>query len=105
MGMQTALSYNFWKNDLQAGVYGFFQHQYNYFNNVYTDGTPNVPASSIGVNGGVVDEFINDKFKITPWFTLITGLRLSQFNASISENATDPRVGGGVEDSPPELDR
>jgi outer membrane receptor protein involved in Fe transport len=95
-GMQTALSYNFWKNDLQAGVYGFFQHQYNYFNNVYTDGTPNVPASSIGVNGGVVSEFINDKFKITPWFTLIAGLRLTQFNASISEHATDPRLGAAL---------
>ena len=96
VGMQTALSYNFWKNDLQAGVYGFFQHQHNFFNNVFTDGTPNVPASSIGVNGGLVDEFINDKFKITPWFTLIGGLRLSQFKASISENATDPRVGGAL---------
>ncbi|MGA8743142.1 MAG: hypothetical protein WB561_18285, partial [Terracidiphilus sp.] len=30
VGTQTALNYNFWKNDLQAGVYGFFQHQYNY---------------------------------------------------------------------------
>jgi hypothetical protein len=96
VGMQTALNYNFWKNDLQAGVYGFFQHQYNYFNNVYTDGTPNVPASSIGVNGGVVSEFVNDKFKITPWFTLIAGLRLTQFNASISENATDPRFGAAL---------
>jgi hypothetical protein len=96
LGMQTALSYNFWKNDLQAGVYGFFQHQSNYFNNTFTDGTPNVPASSIGVNGGVVDEFINDKFKITPWFTLIAGLRLTQFNASISENATDPRFGAAL---------
>jgi outer membrane receptor protein involved in Fe transport len=95
-GMQTALSYNFWKNDLQAGVYGFFQHQYNYFNNVYTDGTPNVPASSIGVNGGVVSEFINDKFKITPWFTLIAGLRLTQFKSSISENGTDPRFGAAL---------
>ncbi len=96
VGMQTALNYNFWKNDLQAGVYGFFQHQHNYFNNVYTDGTPNVPSSSIGVNGGVVSEFINDKFKITPWFTLIAGLRLTQFNASISENATDPRFGAAL---------
>jgi len=93
-GMQTALNFNFWKNDLQAGVYGFFQHQYNYFKNDFTDGTPNVPSSSIGVNGGVVSEFINDKFKVTPWFTLITGLRLTQFKATISENATDPRFGG-----------
>jgi outer membrane receptor protein involved in Fe transport len=96
LGVQTALNYNFWKNDLQAGVYGFFQHQYNYFDNYFTDGTPNVPSSSIEVNGGLVDEFINDKFKVTPWFTLITGLRLSQFNATISENATDPRVGGAL---------
>jgi hypothetical protein len=96
LGMQTALSDHFWKNDLQAGVYGFFQHQHNYFNNIFTDGTPNVPASSIGVNGGVVSEFVNDKFKITPWFTLIAGLRLTQFNASISENATDPRFGAAL---------
>ena len=96
LGMQTDLNYNFWKNDLQAGVYGFFQHQYNYFNNYYNDGTPNVPASSIGVNGGVAAEFINDKFKVTPWFTLITGLRLTQFDATISETAADPRFGGAL---------
>jgi Carboxypeptidase regulatory-like domain/TonB dependent receptor/TonB-dependent Receptor Plug Domain len=96
VGMQTALNYNFRKNDLQAGVYGFFQHQSNYFNNIYTDGTPNVPSSSVAVNGGVVSEFINDKFKITPWFTLITGLRLTQFNGSVSENATDPRFGAAL---------
>ena len=96
LGMQTDLNYNFWKNDLQAGVYGFFQHQYNYFGNYFNDGTPNVPASSIGVNGGVAAEFINDKFKVTPWFTLITGLRLTQFNATISETAADPRFGGAL---------
>jgi outer membrane receptor protein involved in Fe transport len=99
LGMQTALSYNFWKNDLQAGVYGFFQHQYNYFYNFFnppTAATPNVAPSSIGVNGGAVSEFINDKFKITPWFTLITGLRLTQFDASFSEHATDPRLGAAL---------
>jgi Carboxypeptidase regulatory-like domain/TonB dependent receptor/TonB-dependent Receptor Plug Domain len=95
-GGQAALHMTFWKNDLQTGVYGFGQHQYNYFNNVFTDGTPNVPASSISVNGGVVSEFINDKFKITPWFTLITGFRATQFNATISETAADPRFGGAL---------
>ena len=95
-GAQTALHETFWKNDLQAGVYGFGQHQYNYFNNVYTDGTPNVPASSIAVNGGVVSEFINDKFKITPWFTLITGFRATQFKSTISETANDPRFGAAL---------
>jgi hypothetical protein len=95
-GAQTVLNANFWKNDLQTGVYGFGQHQYNYFNNDFTDGTPNVPASSIAVNGGVVSEFINDKFKVTPWFTLITGFRATQFNSTTSETATDPRFGAAL---------
>jgi hypothetical protein len=95
-GMQTAVNYNFWKNDLQAGVYGFFQHQYNYFSNQFTDGSQNFPPSTIGVNGGVAAEFINDKFNVTPWFTLITGLRLTQFSGNISETATDPRFGGSL---------
>ena len=95
-GAQIALNQNFWKNDLQAGLYSFGQHQYSYFNNDFTDGTPNVPPSSVGVNGGVVSEFINDKFKVAPWLTLIAGLRETQFDATISEHASDPRVGGSL---------
>ncbi len=95
-GAQVALNQNFWKNDLQAGLYSFGQHQYGYFNNDFTDGTPNVAPSSVGVNGGVMSEFINDKFKVTPWFTLIAGLRETEFNAGISEHASDPRLGGAL---------
>ncbi len=95
-GGQTILSVHRWKNDIQAGMYGFGQHQYNYFDNVYTDGTPNVPASSVGVTGSVAAEFINDKVTLTPWFTLIAGFRATQFNATISETAADPRVGGAI---------
>jgi hypothetical protein len=92
-GMQTVLNARFWKSDLEAGVYGFAQRQHNYFDNQFTDGSQNFPASSIGVTGGVAAEFINEKFKVTPWLTLIAGVRQTEFNASISENATDPRVG------------
>ena len=92
-GAQIAANSTFWKNDLQVGVYGFGQHQYTFFNNQFTDGSPNFPASSIGVSGGVSSEFINDKFKVTPWFTLIAGLRETQFNSTISEHASDPRFG------------
>jgi TonB dependent receptor/Carboxypeptidase regulatory-like domain/TonB-dependent Receptor Plug Domain len=114
-GMQAEVNATFGKNDLQAGVYGFFQHQYNYFNNVFTctqnctiygepaNGLPNYGPSSIGVNGGVAAEFISDKFKVTPWLTLIAGLRETQFNStppsplpSVSENATDPRAGVAI---------
>jgi hypothetical protein len=107
VGSQASIGTNFHNNDLQAGVYGFFQHQYNYFNNVYTCqqncqiyGLPNNPTSyapsSIGVNGGVTAFFINDKFKVTPWLTLIAGLRETTFSSTISENASDPRLGAAV---------
>jgi hypothetical protein len=92
-GADATLSANFWKNDLEVGVYGFGQHQYNYFFNQFTDGTPNVAPSSVGVNGGVAAEFINDKFKVAPWLTLIAGLRQTEFSSSISEHYTDPRFG------------
>ena len=45
-------------------MYGFAQHQYNLFNNQFTDGSQNFPASSIGVTGGLASFFIDDKFKV-----------------------------------------
>lgn len=92
-GMQSTFRDTFWKNNFQAGVYGFFQNQSNYFDNRFTNGTPNFPASSIGVNGGLVEEFVDDKFIPTSWLTLIVGLRQSEFRASISQNVTSPRYG------------
>ena len=92
-GLQASWSTSFWKNEVDAGVYGFAQHQYNYFKNVFTDGSPNFPASSVGINGGVAAVFLNDKFKVTPWLTLIAGIRQTEFRSTISENATDPRFG------------
>ena len=99
-GMQAVYSASFWKNDLQAGFYGFAQHQYNYFDNTFTDGSQNFPASSIGVTGGLAAEFIDDKFNVNRWLTLIAGLRVSEFrkpsllgSQAVVENKADPRVG------------
>jgi TonB dependent receptor/Carboxypeptidase regulatory-like domain/TonB-dependent Receptor Plug Domain len=93
-GLQTVFNTTFWKNDFQAGIYGFFQHQYNYFDNQFTNGSENFPPSSIAVNGGVAAQFFDDKFKVNSLLTLIVGLRQTEFrSSSISENATDPRFG------------
>ncbi len=94
-GMQASLSASTGKNDVQAGIYGFVQHQYNYFFNQLTGGTPS--TSSVGVTGGVAALFIDDKFRPTPWLTLIAGLRQTEFSATISQSATDPRVGFAVQ--------
>jgi hypothetical protein len=92
-GLQATLNQHFWKNDVEVGAYGFAQHQNNLFNNQFTDGSQNFPASSIGVTGGLASLFVSDKFKVTSWLTFIAGLRETHFTADIVENATDPRFG------------
>ena len=93
-------------NDIQVGVYGFAQRQSNYFNNVFTDCAPdcqNFGPSSGAITGGLIEEYISDRFKVTPWLTLIAGLRESRFTspgvgteAGVTENATDPRFGASI---------
>jgi len=108
-GVQAAVHVSVAKNDLEIGMYGFEQNQNNFFNNVFTDGTPNpsITYSTAAVTGGVWEQFISDKFKPTSCLTLIGGLRESHFNSPASaaepaiepavvENATDPRVGVAV---------
>ena len=95
-GLQASLNANVWKNDIQAGVYGFAQHQSNYFNNQFTDGSQNFPPSSASLTGGLEEIFVSDKFKVTPWLTLIAGFRQSHFTADIVENEVDPRFGIAV---------
>jgi hypothetical protein len=100
-GSQASLNVTSLKNNtIQVGVYGFAQHQSNYFNNVFTDCAPdcqNFGASSAAVTGGLIEEFVSDRFKATSWLTLIAGLRESHFGTrGVTENATDPRFGVAI---------
>jgi hypothetical protein len=106
-GLQATVDATVWKNNFQVGVYGFAQHQSNYFNNIFTVcEPPNNPAcqnfgpSSAAVTGGLAEAFVSDRFKVTSWLTVIAGLRQSHFDSPSSgvqpevvENATDPRIG------------
>jgi carboxypeptidase family protein/TonB-dependent receptor-like protein len=105
-GLQASLDETFWKNNVQVGIYGFAQHQSNFFNNVFTDcgaTCQNFGPSSASTTGGLAEVFFSDRFKVTSWLTLILGLRQSHFDSpavgtepEIVENATDPRVGVAV---------
>ncbi len=98
-GLQASVTASIWKNDLEAGVYGFAQNQSNYFNNVFQPCVPpcqNFPASSASITGGLEELFFSDKFKVTQWLTLIAGFRQSHFTADITEGTVDPRFGIAV---------
>lgn len=40
--------------------------------------------------------FVEDQYKPTSWLTLDAGLRLTHYGGLLSENAADPRLGGGI---------
>ncbi|MGA3078230.1 MAG: TonB-dependent receptor [Bryobacteraceae bacterium] len=61
-GLQSTLNATVGKNNVEVGVYGFAQHQSNYFNNVFTDcgaSCQNYGSSSAAVTGGLAEEFIS----------------------------------------------
>jgi hypothetical protein len=110
-GLQATMDATVWKNNFQVGVYGFAQHQNNFFNNVLTVCTPpnnpscqNFGPSSAAVTGGLAEAFVSDRFTVTSWLTIVAGLRQSHFNSgsvlsqpAVVENATDPRIGVAVQ--------
>lgn len=102
-GLQASFNATIWKNEIDGGLYGFAQNQNNYFYNLFQPcispcSTTNNPSISRGeITGGVEETFLGDKFKVTPWLTLIAGLRQTHFAADITENAVYPRFGVAVQ--------
>src|SRR5579863_8776382 len=68
-GLQASVSAHVWKNDIQVGMYGFAQHQSEYFNNVFnpcvSPACINTPASTGAITGGLEEFYVDDKFKVT----------------------------------------
>jgi hypothetical protein len=93
-GGQVSFSANFAKNNLQAGFYGFHQHDSQFFGIIFNNGTGTLPlAESDPASGGLEAFFIDDKFKPFSWLTLTAGMRPTHFSGGNSENAISPRVG------------
>ena len=98
-GLQASINAHVWKNDVQVGMYGFAQHQSEYFNNVFTDcgnSCNNGPPSTAAITGGLEEFYADDKFKVTSWLTLIAGFRQSHFTADIVEDHVYPRFGVAI---------
>jgi hypothetical protein len=106
-GGQTTLNMSLHKNDVQVGFYGFQQRDNQLFGLIFNDPTQCPPTVSPAqpcapltdreiASGSVTAAFIQDKFKVTPWLTLMGGVRQTHFSSAIVENATSPRVGVAV---------
>lgn len=96
-GLQASLSAQIARNTVQAGLYGFGQHDRYVlgaaFNNLSADNFRTKDAAT----GGLIEEYISDNFKVTPWLTFIGGLRQSHFVADFTENYLSPRIGAAIQ--------
>jgi hypothetical protein len=84
------------RNNLQAGIYSWGEHDTQLAAvtlNPLPAGQANAPPSIAAASGGLVEEYLSDSFKVTPYLTLIAGVRQSYFTCSFSEDYTYPRTG------------
>ncbi len=105
-GLQASAGTTLARNNIQAGLYSYGQHDGNLFGNIFNDCDTYTAAAepcpsnfrlSQTASGGLVEEWFSDQWKPAPWLTILPGLRLSQFRSDVSENATAPRIGLAVQ--------
>lgn len=104
-GGQTTFSASVANNDVQAGFYGFEQWDSQFFGLIFNDhSNPNI-AQSAPAAASLEEEFVEDKFRVNSWVTLMGGVRRSHFSGGptqastgerVSDGATSPRVGAAV---------
>jgi len=93
-GGQVSFSASAAKNDLQAGVYTFYQANQEVLGATFNDGSGRSPfADAESPTGTLTAFFLDDKFKPFSWLTLSAGLRPTYFSGSVTENSISPRFG------------
>jgi outer membrane cobalamin receptor len=96
-GAQIAASATVGPNDVSFGFYGFHQADRQSVDVTSADaGEPAVSAVETP-SGHTEALFIQDRFAVTPWFTVSAGLRGTFFRGGVSEAVASPRIGGWVQ--------
>jgi len=93
-GGQASLSANVASNNLQVGLYSFYQKDNELFG--FNDGTSSSFIDREHPSGGLAAFFLDDKFKPVPWLTLSAGIRPTHFSGVVTESAISPRFGMAV---------
>ena len=95
-GGQATVSATLARNNLQAGLYGFWQHDNQLFGVLFNDfSSPNFQDRELAA-GNSEAVFIEDRFSLTSWLSVSGGIRGTHFSSTITENAASPRAGVAV---------
>ena len=93
-GGQVSFNASLAKNDFQAGAYGFYQQNDEFF------GLIQAGAQELNDHerpfGSLAAFFLDDKFKPFSWMTLSAGMRPTHFSGGEVENSISPRFGATV---------
>ncbi|MCU1301379.1 MAG: TonB-dependent receptor [Candidatus Sulfotelmatobacter sp.] len=92
-GGQVSFAANTAKNNLQVGVYSFYQRDNETFGAIFNDGSSQPFTDVEHPTGSLAAFFVDDKFKPFSWLTLTAGMRPTHFSGGVSENAISPRFG------------
>jgi hypothetical protein len=96
-GGQVSFNANSRRNNLQMGLYSFYQHDNGLFGAIFNDGSGNLPFTDAEhPSASLVAYFWDDKFKPLSWLTLSAGIRPTYFSGGVTENAISPRFGAAV---------
>jgi len=96
-GGQVSFSANVARNNLQVGLYSFYQRDNELFGAIFNDGSDNLPlADTEHPSGNLAAFFIDDRFQVTPWLTLTAGMRPTRFAGDVTETAISPRFGAAL---------
>ena len=93
VGGQETLRVQANSNDLQVGLLGFSQHDTDFFDVLFNDGSNAPIRQTASPSGTLVAGYIEDSFKATGWLSLVGGVRQAHFSGGVVENATSPRLG------------
>jgi hypothetical protein len=95
-GGQVSFAANVGKNNLQVGLYSFYQQDSERFGAVFNDGSAPPFTDKEHPSGHLEALFVDDKFKPFSWLTLTAGMRPTHFSGGVSESAVSPRFGAAV---------
>ena len=95
-GAEEQLQMEVSRNHLDAGLFGFAQQDQADLNLTFTDNSSPPLTELQSPTGGLIAAWVQDTFEATKWLNLSAGLRESRFKGSITENATDPRLGATI---------
>jgi hypothetical protein len=95
-GGQATLNANVARNNLQVGLYSFYQVDNELFGAIFNDGSGNPFTDREHPSGSLAAFFVDDKFKPLSWLTLSAGMRPTHFSGGVIETAISPRFGAAL---------